>query len=63
MRYTLSDEEGYSKEEIQAELEVMKTDDFPIVDVKGSTPDQVAEKMWVWLWENYPKVATVLVIV
>lgn len=60
---TLSEEEGYSKKEIQAELEIMKTEEFPITDVKGLTPDQVKEKMWVWLWENHPKIATVLVVV
>lgn len=60
---TLSDEEGYSKEEIQEELEVMQADVFPLTDIQGLTPDQVKEKMWVWLWGNYPKVATVLMVV
>lgn len=59
---TLSDEEGYSKEEIQAELEVMKTENFPITDINGLTPDQVIEKMWGWLWANHPKAATVLMV-
>lgn len=59
----LAEEEGYSREEIQEELEIMKADAFPITDIEGLTPDQVKERMWAWLWENYPKVATVLVVV
>lgn len=56
-------EEGYSQEEIQAELEVMKEDNFEISNINGLTPDQVAEKTWVWLWKKHPKVAMVLILV
>lgn len=59
---TLLEEEGYSKEEIQIELEGMKTKEFRITDVKGLTPDQVTEKMWVWLWGNFPKIAVILLV-
>ncbi len=60
---TLSDEEGCSKEEIQEELEVMQADVFPITDIQGLTPEQVKDKIWIYLWGNYPKVATVLMVI
>lgn len=59
---TLSDEEGYSKEEIQEELEVMRAEGFAITDIEGLTPDQVQEKMWMQLWEKCPTAAHVLVM-
>lgn len=58
----LLEEEGYSKEEIQEELEVMKTDTLSLTEIEGLTPNQVEEKIWGWLWESYPKVATVLLV-
>lgn len=59
---TISDEEGYSKEEIQEELEVMQAEGFQVTDIEGLTPEQVKENVWVWLWESYPKVAAVLLV-
>ena len=43
---TILDEKGYSKEEIQEELEVMQEEGFHVSDIDGLTPDQVKEKIW-----------------
>ena len=59
---TLEDEEGYSKEEIQEELEVMKKEEL-LTNIEGLTPSQVEEKFWCVLWRKYPKVAYMFFII
>jgi len=59
---TLEDEDGYSKEEIQEELEVMKMDEL-LINIEGLTPSQVEEKVWSVLWKKYPKVAYMFFVI
>ena len=59
---TLSDEEGYSKEEIQEELEIVREEGLHSLAINGLTPDQIQKGLWNQIAEKHPKLARFLAI-
>lgn len=60
---TLSDEEGYSKEEIQEELEIVREEGLHSLAINGLTPDQIQKGLWNQIAEKHPKLARFLAII